>query len=324
MTRIRKLLLFTTIILLFICLVGPFFIPAPGREEAVAEKHLADPDSKFINVLGYELHYKEMGEGEPVLILLNGFGGNIYTWRKVMEPLSRYGRVIAFDRIGTGLSAHPVAGDWKGKSPYAPTMQPEFLTGLMDQLGIEKAVLVGNSQGGAVALSTALEAPERVTALVLADPAVYTSGGPPTQLAWLWQTPQMRRIGPWVAHRFLGEGNAEQLLALAWHDASKFTDEEREQTRKYFRVRNRDVSLWEYTVANEPSDLAGRVGQIDLPVLVIAGDDDRIVPTEEHIRLSREIPGAQLVIIKESGHLPQEEQPEEFLDAISSFLQALQ
>jgi pimeloyl-ACP methyl ester carboxylesterase len=324
MKRWKKPFLYAVLFLLLLCLVGPFLLPAAGSTNAPTEKQLADPDSRFVNVLGYDLHYKEMGEGERVLILMNGFGGNLYTWRKVMEPLSHYGRVIAFDRIGTGLSAHPIAGDWDGKSPYAPSMQPDFLIGLMDALGIKEAILVGNSQGGTVALSTALAYPERVTALVLADPAVYTSGGPPTWLTPLWSTPQMRRIGPWVANRFLGEANSEQLLALAWHDPSKFTQQERKETLKFFSVRNRDAALWEYTAANEASDLPDRVDEIDMPVLVVAGDDDRIVPTEEHIRLSQEIPNARLVIIKDCGHVPQEEKPQEFMSAVAAFLETLQ
>jgi pimeloyl-ACP methyl ester carboxylesterase len=323
MRRWKKWFLYILIAFLLLCLVGPLLLPVAGSTNATTEKQLADPDSKFVNVLGYDIHYKEMGEGERVLILMNGFGGNLYTWRKVMEPLSHHGRVIAFDRIGTGLSAHPIAGDWEGKSPYTPSMQPQFLIGLMDALGIEEAILVGNSQGGTVALSTALVYPERVTALVLADPAVYTNGGPPAQLAWIWRTPQMRRIGPWVANRFLGEANGEQLIALAWHDPSKFTQVEREEALKFFRVQNRDAALWEYTVANGPSDLADRVDEISLATLVIAGDDDRIVPTEQHVRLAQEIPNAQLVIIDDCGHIPQEEQPGEFMSAVAAFLGTL-
>jgi pimeloyl-ACP methyl ester carboxylesterase len=315
--------LYIVIFFLLLCIAGPFFIPPIGSNHAISEKELADRDSRFVKVLGYDLHYKEVGNGEPVLILMNGFGSNLYTWRKVMVPLSQFGRVIAFDRIGSGLSAHPLSGDWAEKSPYAPSMQPEFLTALMDKLGIREAVLVGNSQGGRVALSTVLKYPERVTALVLADPAVYTSGGPPVQLSWLWGTPQMRRIGPWVANRFLGESKAEKLFSLAWHDPSKFTKQELKETLKLFRVMNRDAALWEYTIANEPDDLAERVDEINIPTLVIAGVDDRIVPTEQHIRLSHEIPNAKLVIIESCGHLPQEEKPEEFMAAVKDFLDTL-
>lgn len=317
------MLLYIVLFLLLVGLAGPFLIPAADEKSAFTEKELSEPDSKYANVLGYDLHYKETGEGEPALILMNGFGGNLYTWRNVLHPLSHHGRVIAYDRIGTGLSAHPIEGDWIGKSPYVPSMQPEFLMGLMDELGIQKAILVGNSQGGTVALSAALSHIERITALVLVDPAVYVRGGPPTQLSWLWRTPQMRRIGPWVAHRFLGEANAARLLALVWHDPARFTQPERKQTLKYFHVKNRDAALWEYTIANEPSDLAGRVHEINLPALVIAGDDDRIVPTEQHVRLANELPHAQLVIINECGHVPQEERPEDFLNAVLAFLDTL-
>lgn len=320
MNRRKKAFLYTILFVLFLCLVGPFLIPTPGDDQAIAQRDLADSGSRFVNVLGYDLHYREMGAGGRTLILMHGFGGNLYTWRKAMEPLAEYGRVIAFDRVGAGLSAHPIAGDWQGQSPYAPSMQPEFLVAVMNELEVEQAVLVGHSQGGAIALSTTLLYPERVTALVLVDPAIYTSGGPPAELAWLWRTPPMRRIGPWVAQRFLGEASVERLIALAWHDPSRFTAEERQKTRKYLDVKNRAAALWEYTAASEANNLPERLGEVDLPVLVIAGDNDRIVPTTEHIRLSQEIRSAQLVIIEECGHLPQEEQPEEFLRAVRGFL----
>jgi pimeloyl-ACP methyl ester carboxylesterase len=323
MSRWKKALLFAILFVLLLCLVGPLFLPSPGAEQAIPAPALADADSQFVNVLGYELHYKEIGTGQPVLILLHGFGANLYTWRKVMQPLSEYGRVIAFDRIGAGLSAHPVAGNWEQKSPYAPSMQPEFLIALMDELGVEQAILIGHSQGGAVALNAALLYPERVTALILADPAIYTSGGPPIQFGWLWRTPQMQKIGPWVAHRFLGEANAEQLIALAWHDPSRFSTQERDETRRLLRVKNQSAALWEYTVANEPDDLPQRLGDVELPVLVMAGDDDRIVPTAEHVRLTQELPDAEFVLIEDCGHLPHEEQPEEFMRAVILFLDSM-
>jgi pimeloyl-ACP methyl ester carboxylesterase len=275
-------------------------------------------------VLGYELHYREAGHGETVMVLLHGFGGNIYTWRKVMEPLAEHGRVIAFDRIGTGLSAHPMPGDWMGESPYAPSMQPKFVVGLMNALGIEHAILIGNSQGGTVSLQTAVDYPKRISALVLADPAVYTAGGPPTWLGWLWATPQMRRIGPFASRQFLSPANADKLLPLVWHDPSRYTTEERAAAARFFRVRNWDRSLWEYTVANEKSVLAGQVADLNLPSLVVAGDDDRIVPTAEHVRLSKVLPNARLVVIEGCGHVPQEEKPEEFLRAVIPFLMSFQ
>ncbi len=312
------------LVLLVLILVGPLLIPMSVVDGGTLDtSDLTDADSKFVNVLGYDLHYKEMGSGERTLILLNGFGGNLTTWRKVMEPLSQYGRVIAFDRIGTGLSAYPMQGEWRGQSPYAPSMQPEFLIGLMDALGIERAILVGNSQGGTIAVQTVLAHPERVEALILADPAIYTTGGFPPEYAWLYATPQMRRLGPLASRQFLGDANADALLKLAWHDPSKLSAEERAESAKYGQIHNSYRALWEYTIAGETLDLASQVGKIDVPTLVIAGDDDRIVPTPEHARLAKEIPGAEYFLISQCGHVPQEEQPEEFLRAAESFLRQL-
>jgi pimeloyl-ACP methyl ester carboxylesterase len=323
MTRWKKTLFSAVIVITLLCLIGPLLIPTPSDLNGPTEKELADADSAFVNVAGFDLHYKEMGQGEPVMILMNGFGGNLFTWRKVMEPLSAFGRVIAFDRIGTGLSAHPLPGEWDGQSPYSPYQQPGFVVGLMDALGIESAILIGNSQGGTVAIATALEYPHRVEALILADPAVYTSGGPPTELSWLYATPQLRKLGPIMARQFLGDANEDQLIALAWHDPAKYSEAERNASRKYQAATRRFESLWEYTVANEQSDLPARVKDLFLPVLVIAGDDDRVVPTGEHARLAEEIPNAEYFLIADCGHVPQEEQPEVFLEAVFRFLNSL-
>ncbi|HNB52408.1 MAG TPA: alpha/beta fold hydrolase, partial [Anaerolineales bacterium] len=109
----------------------------------------------------------------------------------------------------------------------------------------------------------------------------------------------------------------------AWHDPSKITDEIWEGYNKPLRVENWDKALWLLTTASQESGLAERVGEITLPTLVITGDDDRIVPTEQSIRLSEEIPGAFLFIVPDSGHIPHEERPDVFMDAVREFLTTL-
>jgi pimeloyl-ACP methyl ester carboxylesterase len=85
-------------------------------------------------------------------------------------------------------------------------------------------------------------------------------------------------------------------------------------------VENWDKALWEFTLASRESRLAERIQQVQAPVLVLTGDDDRIVPTEESIRLAGEIPRAELVVFPNCGHVPQEECPESFLQAVKEFL----
>lgn len=316
----RGLLIFLAVILILL-LVGPFLIPISPLTGAQPIEALADPDSRFVEVDGVAVHYKQMGQGEPALILLHGFGASTFSWREVMRPLSESYTVVAFDRPAFGLTERPLPGEWEGRSPYSPEAQVDLLFGLMDALGIEKAVLVGNSAGGTVSLNAALANPERVQGLVLVDAAVYGTGGSPAWVRPLLQTPQMDRLGPLFVRSISTRGM--DLLTTAWHDPEAITPEINAGYRKPLQAENWDVGLWQLTKTSRASDMADRLGELQMPVLVVTGDDDRIVPTDESIRLAGEISGAELVVFENCGHVPQEECPGVFLGAVKPFLQRL-
>ena len=307
--------------LLLLALIGPFLVPVPPLQDTVPPRELADPDSRFRDVNGLDVHYKTAGSGEPTMILLHGFGASLFSWRKVMEPLGALGSVIAFDRPAFGLTERPLS--WKsGDNPYSPEAQVDLLLGLMDASGVETAVLVGNSAGGTVAVNAALMHPERFEALVLVDAAIYQGGGAPGWIRPLLYTPQVDRLGPLVARQI--EARGDTLLEAAWHDPSKLTPEDRQGYRKPLRVQHWDVALWELTKASHQPDLASRLSEITLPCLVISGDDDRIVPLESSVRLADELPSAELVVIPDCGHVPHEECPGPVLEAVQAFLTGFQ
>ena len=89
------------------------------------------------------------------------------------------------------------------------------------------------------------------------------------------------------------------------------------------QTENWDRALWELTQASQPLNLDQRLEDLGVPVLVVTGDDDRIVPTEQSLRLAGEIPGAELAVIPACGHVPQEECPTAFLTAVEDFLARL-
>lgn len=301
--------------------VGPFLVPIPPLEGTVPPEALADPDSRFVEIAGLQVHYRETGQGEPAVLLLHGFGASTFSWREVMEPLGRGYHVVAFDRPGFGLTARPLPGEWTGRSPYSTEAQVDLTVALMDALGVERAVLVGNSAGGTIALLVALAYPARVRGLVLVDAAIYTRGGAPAWLRPILAMPQMRRLGPLLLRAFPKQG--EDLIRLAWHDPSKVTPEVLEGYRKPLQAAYWDRALYELTVATAVPDLAPRLPEVRVPTLVVTGDDDRIVPTEESLRLAAELPNARLVVIPACGHLPQEECPGPFLKAVKAFLEGL-
>lgn len=323
MKRWIKILLVAIGILLAVLLAGPFLVPVPPLEDTVPAEMLADPDSRFVEVEGITIHYKQMGEGEPVMLLLHGFGASTFSWREVMEPLAAVGSVIAFDRPAFGLTERPMRDTeaWPGYNPYSYDVQPRLTTGLMDALGVDSAILVGNSAGGTVAVLTALTYPERVEALVLVSAAVYVGGGSPPLLRPLLRTPQVDRLGPLLARGIRSQSRSFGLSA--WHDPSRIPSDFWEGYERPLQVENWDRALWELTRSAERPALAERLDEIRLPVLVITGDDDRIVPTDQSIRLSEELPNARLAVLQACGHIPQEECPQPWLEAFEVFLNQL-
>lgn len=300
-------------------LVGPFLVPVPALEGTLPPEALADPDSQFIEINGLDVHVKVMGQGEPVFVLLHGFGASLYSWHAVMEPFSQLGTVIVYDRPAFGLTERPLS--WEGQNPYGPEAQVDLLIGLLDHFQVEKAILVGNSAGGTVSMQTALAYPDRVAALILVDPAVYSGGGAPGWMRPLLATPQMRHLGPLLVRQIQARG--PEMVEMAWHDPARLSPETLDLYKKPLQAENWDRALWEFTLASRPSGLAERLSEFTLPLLVITGDDDRIVPTADSVRLAGELPNAGLVVIPNAGHVPHEEQPEAFMLAVTSFLKTI-
>ncbi len=316
-TILRNILIVIGVILTALVVV-PFLIPVPPLENTVTEaEYLVDSRSKFTEVNGIKIHYLENGDGPETLVLLHGFGASTFSWREVMEPLGKDYRVIAYDWIGFGLTERPFPGDWIGTNPYSTIGQSEILIGLMDNLGVDTAVLVGNSAGGKIAAYTAYKYPERISRLVLVNPAIRAGRSQPAWIEALFSTPQMDRIGPLISRMILNRG--EDLIRLAWHDPSQITQEIIAGYKKPLRMSECDKALWEFSKAPQV-DIEPRLKDISQPTLFLTGDDDRIVPTQQTIELSSLIPNGKLVIIESSGHVPQEEKPEEFVLQIMRFL----
>jgi pimeloyl-ACP methyl ester carboxylesterase len=316
--RLIKGLLLVLLVIVLILAIGPFLIPVPPLEGTADPLDLADPDSQFIDINGLTVHYKRMGQGEPAIILLHGFGASTFSWEQVMEPLAQHGTVIAFDRPAFGLTERPLP-PFDGANPYSGDFQVDLLFGLMDELGLEQAILIGNSAGGTVISNAALAHPERVTGMVLVSAAVYTGGGSPSWVRPLLQTPQMNHLGPLLARSIAGE-RGDAFIRTAWHNPDLITEETYQGYRRPLQVRNWDRALWELTRASRPGALQERLDELTMPVLVLTGDDDRIVATADSIRLASELPNADLVVLENCGHVPQEECPEAFMNAVESFL----
>ena len=320
MKRWKKFLLLSLIFACVTTALGPFVVPVPTLDGLVSEQEFVDPDSQFIEINGVNIHYKEAGAGERTFILLHPFGGSTYSWREVIDKFAQYGKVIAYDRPAFGLTERPLPGDWE-ENPYGMKANVEILRELLDSMGVEKAVLVGNSAGGGVAVAFALEYPERIDELILVDPGVGGGRGPQFP-AWalpvMW-TPQMRHLGPLMMRDY--QESLPRTLERGWFDQTKLTNEIRERHLQILKIKNWDKAFYELTFAPAYPELRPLLPNLTVPVLVVAGQEDRLIRSWYFEAVATEIPEATLNLIPQCGHMPQEECPTEFMEVVLKYLQ---
>ncbi|MCX6086413.1 MAG: alpha/beta hydrolase [Caldiserica bacterium] len=317
MRRFARAVALVLAVLLVLLTFGPFLVPVYPYQGRTQEE-LADPDSRFIAVRGLQFHYKMYGKGEPLFLLLHGFGSSTFTWDRVAPTLAGLGTVVAYDRPGFGLSQRPLRPDWPGYNPYDATEQAQLALELMHALGFEKAVLIGNSAGGGVALDMALKDPQAVQAMVLVSPAVSGGSRSNPLVDWLIHTPQVQHLGPLFVGALVPR--LQSAIATAWHDPASMPSDVVPAYRKPLTASNWDAGLWYVTSAPGQLDLWGQVGSIQNPTLIVHGDDDRIIPQSDSRRLVSLNSHFTFVPLAGLGHVPQEEGPQTFLDVVLPWL----
>jgi pimeloyl-ACP methyl ester carboxylesterase len=293
------------------------------RRSSRSEEEFADQDSQFLDVDGLRIHYKCAGEGEPVLVLIHGSFLSLYSWRNVLQPLAQHGKVIAFDRPAFGLTSRPLPRPQDHSNPYSPEAQADVIIALLDRLGIQQAVLVGSSAGGTTAILAALRHPQRVQALVLVDAMVYSgyavSEFPRWLRALLWA------LGPPGALpvRLLIPLLHDKVIRSFWHDPSRLSPDVLARYRMGLHLRRWDQTWWRLILSSHALNLEAQLDRLRVPILVVSGEQDRAVPLDQSLRLAAALPVAEMVAIPDCGHLPHEECPEVFLQAMHDFLSRL-
>lgn len=319
MKRLKRFIFLSFIFACATSALGPFAIPVPALEGLASEQELLEPDSKFIEINGVAIHYKEAGSGETTFVLLHPFGGSTFSWREVMDDFAKYGKVIAYDRPAFGLTERPMPEDWES-NPYGMKANIELLRRLLDAFGVEKAVLVGNSAGGGVAAAFAMEYPERVGELILVAPGLGGGRGPqfPAWALPLMWTPQMRHLGPLMMREY--QESLPRTLERGWFDKDKLTDEIRAKHLQVLTIENWDRAFYELTFAPAYPELRPLLPDLTMPVLIVAGQEDRLIRSWYFEAVTAEMPDAMLELIPECGHVPQEECPEPFMEIVLEYL----
>jgi len=319
--KISKVLGRVGLVVLALLLVVPFLIPVETTGTRTY-KEVAGEGATFATAQGVEIYYEKTEfvcqeekdcSNPPVIILMHGFGANTFSYREVLEPLSRFGEVIAYDRPGFGLTQRPTS--WEGENPYGSIGQDLILDELINQFAAGRdVILVGHSAGGTLAAQYAVDNKEAIKALILISPAILTTGGSPSWLNWVFSIPQLDHLGPLLVSSIASSGM--DLLNESWFNPELITEEVKAGYRKPLEVIGWEEGFWEFNRAPRAFDVKDRLAEIEVPTLLITGDTDTVVATADTIALNDMIKDSVLFVIPNSGHLAQEETPEDTMKAI--------
>jgi len=310
-TLLRALAGVALLALLFVGLLAGYDRRAPRPVPWMQALHL---QPRYATVDGHRLRYVRTGHG-PAVVLVHGFGSSIYTWKDVIPGLAADRQVVALDLPGFGLSDRP--------ADLTVEDLPRAVVGVMEVLGISRAVLVGNSMGGAAVALVAAVAPERCGALVLIDAAGFDMD-PRDQPALVRVV--LSPLGAMLA-RLPGKRLAVELvLRQVLHDPRLVTDE---RVAEYLRAARRPGSV--AALRSLGASLRGRPGvvqdalaRVRAPTLVVWGKEDDWIPLRDAARFAAAIAGAKEMVIADAGHLPQEERPQELLRVLREFLRSVE
>lgn len=260
------------------------------------------------------LAVRETGKGKPIL-LLHGLGASSYTWRAITPQLAKTHRVIALDLKGFGDSEKPL------DDAYSIADQAKLVRDYIVRNDLRDLTLVGHSFGGGVALAVALDEPERpnprIERLVLINSLAYRQPVP-----FFFRVLRTPIIGALGLNLIPLEVQISQALAVAYYHDWKVNAETVTSYASPLQGEGGKHALLStvQSLMNEDADAyAARYRSLKTRALLIWCDHDRIVPLSFGKRLARDLPNAEVEIIEECGHIPQEEQPAETWKAIQGF-----
>jgi pimeloyl-ACP methyl ester carboxylesterase len=274
--------------------------------DGVPARNLAGPADRFVEVDGIPIRYQTWGEpaeGQPAIVLIHGFANAVTTYRLVGPLLGEEYQVFAIDMPGFGLSGKPTDHNYDNAS------QADIAEGFIRAMGLEKVVVGGHSMGGAHTVHVAIDAPEVVGAILL-NPGIITTGVPAATEYFVFPLPRLAAKifadrdfrGRFIRNSFLRpeiitEDVMDELMLAG-------------QTDDYIAGATHMMGF--YAAGNEIEML----DELDVPVLIVWGVDDKSKPKDEADNLDAMIPKSKLVRIENAAHYVHEEKPRETADAI--------
>jgi pimeloyl-ACP methyl ester carboxylesterase len=259
------------------------------------------------------IHYLEKGSGTKHLILLHGYAANTYSWHHQIDFFASKGyHVWAIDLLGFGFSDKPTQN-------YSLDLYRTQVLDFMDHMEIDQAHLMGHSMGGAICLSIAATAPNRLLSLTLIAPAAYPIDLPfPLRIG--------KRLGN-LSLPFYSKKLIRRTLSSIFFDYSKITEEQVDAYWLPYRsVGGREAALAVLETFDQETfaALAASYQNIRTPTFIVWGDKDKWISPAYLESFKIDIPHAKQLLLPNCGHAPQEEQPEAVNDSLLNFMNLCQ
>jgi pimeloyl-ACP methyl ester carboxylesterase len=269
----------------------------PPNSGPETQSERSQSTSKFVTVEGTRLHFVIKGAGRPV-VLIHGNPGSSQDWTRLFGPLAANHKAIAFDRPGHGQSQRPKKGD------TTVEVQARLLHDALQQLHIERPIVVGHSWGGAMALVYAINYPKEVAGVVLVAPAVYESQDAVSLVTDIAAAPVIGDAANSVLTPLFGASVVRSELKKAFSPdpvpenylRSVLPELTSQKKVKWYSID--DALLNDCLKKFSP-----RYSEISVPVSILAGDSDLIVSEKDNAeRLHQALPKSHLLVLAKTGH----------------------
>ena len=305
----QKYFLYALIILLIVLIKGAIYSDISVEE---LKKEYANEHSKFIEINEMQVHFRDEGEGFPI-VLVHGTASSLHTWDAWTNELKKTNRVIRMD-----LPAFGITGPNKN-ADYSIESYTTFLHFFVEKLNLEKFHLAGNSLGGNIAWNYSSEHPAKVEKLILVDASGLPTNKEPPAIFKMAKTPVLRSLFLYVTPKMLITKNIKEVYA----DDDKVTDELVTRYHKMaLRAGNRQafIDRAKTDFKLDAKINTDRLKSIQTPTLLIWGAKDLWIPLDNGKRMNRILVNSKLEVLENSGHVPMEENPKESLELLKNFL----
>ncbi|MEY4248984.1 MAG: hypothetical protein RJA87_617 [Pseudomonadota bacterium] len=291
---------------LLVLIVGTYLaLRRPDVAFETLEAQYANSASRYLDLPeGIRVHYRDQGNPQgPVLVLIHGFSASLHTWEPWVQRLGDRYRIITLDLPGHGLTRAPAT--------YVSVAEAQvgIVAQTTERLGVKSFVLGGNSMGGGVAWTFATRHPERLKGLVLID-----SVGLPREQNNA-KSPLAFKLLRYPLARALGQQLDTSVLIAAGLKAAFYDKQLVDQTMIDRHVALGRAEGHRAIILNHQArlkmrpegEVRGLLGALNMPTLVMHGQEDVIIPVEAGQALAAAIPGSTLILYPKVGHIPMEE-----------------